>query len=93
MRIEAAQIVRPRAQEQSKFQCSACGADRGCDCNAPAIEKLAAINEANRKKQKAYRERRASRDAPVDIVAPAKAPSGAKRSMRTRRPSKASNAR
>jgi len=28
--------------QELPFRCSACGADRGCDCNAPAIEKAAA---------------------------------------------------
>jgi hypothetical protein len=39
MRIETSQIV--RQQEQSEFVCSSCGADRGCDCNAPALKRLA----------------------------------------------------
>jgi hypothetical protein len=64
-----AEIVQLRPQEQVKFQCSACGADRGCDCNAPAIEKLAAKQEQDRQRAKAYRDRKAaSRDAPVDIL-------------------------
>jgi hypothetical protein len=64
-----AEIVQLRPQEQAKFQCSACGADRGCDCNAPAVEKLAAIAENSRQKQQRYRDRKAAlRNAPVDIV-------------------------
>jgi hypothetical protein len=64
------EIVRLRPQEQAKFQCSACGADRGCDCNAPAVEKLARKAEQDRINQRAYRERkRAALDnAPIDFV-------------------------
>jgi len=56
---EQAQIIRFTKQE-APFVCPACGADRGCDCNAPAIEKLAHKVEQQRRNQKAYRERRAA---------------------------------
>jgi hypothetical protein len=46
----AQQIIRIQKQE-APFICSACGADRGCDCNAPAIEKLAAYRERERQKK------------------------------------------
>jgi hypothetical protein len=50
----------PRQQQlQAKYICSACGADRGCQCNAPAIEKLAQKQEQDRRRAKAYRERKA----------------------------------
>ena len=53
-------------QRQSEFICSACGASRDCDCNAPAVERLAAKQEQDRQRSKSYRERKtASRDAPV----------------------------
>jgi transposase-like protein len=32
------------------YQCSKCGAERGCDCNAPAIKKAAAALAANPQK-------------------------------------------
>jgi len=36
-------------RQELLFRCSACGADRGCDCNAPAIEKIAEALSANPK--------------------------------------------
>jgi hypothetical protein len=54
-----AAIVQLQKKEEAKFICSACGADRGCDCNAPAIEKLAQKQEQDRQRAKAYRERKA----------------------------------
>ena len=54
-------------QRQSEFVCSACGAARDCECNAPALERLAAKDEGNRQRQRAYRERKtALRNAPVE---------------------------
>jgi hypothetical protein len=41
--------VRQHKQELA-YRCSACGADRGCDCNAPAIKKAAAALAANPEK-------------------------------------------
>jgi hypothetical protein len=46
-------------QKQSRFICSACGSGRDCDCNAPALERLAAKKENERKASQAYRERKA----------------------------------
>jgi hypothetical protein len=57
---ETAQIIRPWQKEEARFLCSACGAERGCDCNAPAVEKLAHKVEQQRRNQKAYRERKAA---------------------------------
>jgi hypothetical protein len=57
--MTTAEIVHLRQQEQAKFQCSACGADRGCDCNAPAVEKLRELREATRQRVAAHRERKA----------------------------------
>jgi hypothetical protein len=57
------QIVRPHKQEVAQFQCSACGADRGCDCNAPAVEKANQVLARNERKRMADRERiQAKRD-------------------------------
>jgi uncharacterized coiled-coil DUF342 family protein len=53
-------IALPSAsQAPLKFICSACGADRGCQCDAPAIEKLAQKQEQDRQRAKTYRERKA----------------------------------
>lgn len=41
---------------QSQFVCSACGAGRDCDCNAPAMERLAEIKEQARQRQIKKRE-------------------------------------
>jgi hypothetical protein len=50
----------PRQQRlQAKFICSACGADRGCNCNAPAVEKLAQKQEQDRQRAREYRARKA----------------------------------
>ena len=70
---ETAQIIRLQKQE-APFICSACGAERGCDCNAPAIEKLAAYRE--RERQKKIRQRKKANnkndhvpgDTPVEII-------------------------
>jgi hypothetical protein len=65
-----AQIIQMQRKPEARFACSACGADRGCDCNAPAVEKLAKKQEQGRQASKAYRERQKtpSYDAPVDNV-------------------------
>jgi hypothetical protein len=52
------EVIEVQKQQAAKFLCSACGADRGCDCNAPAIEKLAAKMEQDRQRSKASRERK-----------------------------------
>ena len=44
--------------KQSKFICSACGSARDCNCNAPALERLAEKKEQDRQRAKAYRERK-----------------------------------
>ena len=76
--VAPAAISIPAVRQEAKFICSACGADRACDCNAPAIEKLAEITEQRRQARKSYRERKAqekqsSRDIPAveDNVEPA----------------------
>jgi hypothetical protein len=37
-------------KQELLYRCSACGADRGCDCSAPAIKKAAAAIAANPRK-------------------------------------------
>jgi hypothetical protein len=53
-----AEIVRFQNKQEAKFICSACGADRGCNCNAPAVEKLAEKLEQDRQRAKRARERK-----------------------------------
>jgi hypothetical protein len=52
-------IVQFQKKEEAKYICSACGADRGCNCNAPAVEKLAQKQEQDRQRSKEYRARKA----------------------------------
>jgi hypothetical protein len=64
-----AQIIQMQRKPEARFACSACGADRGCDCNAPAVEKLAKQAEQVRQRMKRYRENKPElRNAPVDNV-------------------------
>lgn len=44
--------------KQSKFICSACGSGRDCDCNAPALERLAELKEQARQRQIKKREQK-----------------------------------
>jgi hypothetical protein len=68
-----AEIIEFQKKQEAKFICSACGADRGCDCNAPAVEKLAEKLEQDRQRAKRAREKKktsrksinASRDAAI----------------------------
>jgi hypothetical protein len=69
----AAEIIKIDHRQQSEFVCSACGAGRDCDCNAPALERLAEMREQHRQRNKAYRERQkaeqdqSSRDVTRDV--------------------------
>jgi hypothetical protein len=56
--MTAAEFVQFQQRQEAKFICSACGADRGCQCNAPAVERLAEKYENERQAAKAYRERK-----------------------------------
>jgi hypothetical protein len=61
----------PRQQSpQAKYICSACGADRTCNCNAPAVDKLAQKQEQDRQRAKAYRERKAEENQSPRHVTP-----------------------
>src|SRR5262249_50061582 len=44
-------------QRQSEFVCSACGAGRECDCNAPALKRLAKLEEKREQHRQANRRR------------------------------------
>ena len=55
---QSAEIVQFQKKQEAKFICSACGADRGCDCNAPAVEKLARMKEQQRSAARDYRKRK-----------------------------------
>ena len=57
-----AEVVQLQKKEEAKFMCSACGSDRGCNCNAPAVEKLAEKIEQDRQRAKAYRERKKAQE-------------------------------
>jgi hypothetical protein len=48
-------IVQFQKKQEAKFICSACGADRGCNCNAPAVEKLAEKLEQDRQRARKAR--------------------------------------
>jgi DNA invertase Pin-like site-specific DNA recombinase len=39
-------------KEEAKYLCSSCGAEGGCQCNAPAVEKLAEKMEQDRRRAK-----------------------------------------
>jgi hypothetical protein len=45
--MSSAKVIQLRPKRAPEFVCSACGADRGCDCNAPAIDRAAAAIAAN----------------------------------------------
>jgi hypothetical protein len=51
-------IVQFQKKQEAKFICSACGADRGCDCNAPAVEKLAEKLEQDRQRARKARDKK-----------------------------------
>jgi hypothetical protein len=53
-----AEIIEFQKKQEAKFICSACGADRACNCNAPALEKLAELKEQNRQRQARHAEKK-----------------------------------
>lgn len=53
-----AEIIQFQKKELSKFYCSACGADRVCNCAAPALEREAAQRELHRQRQAKYRNKK-----------------------------------
>jgi hypothetical protein len=57
-----AEIVQLQKKEAAKFQCSACGADRGCHCNAPAVEKLLEIQQRKREHDRRTYERKKAKE-------------------------------
>jgi len=60
-----------RQVKQSQFVCSACGADRACDCNAPALERELARKEAHRVVAREHAKRkRGEKQRPIDINTP-----------------------
>jgi hypothetical protein len=68
-----AEVILFHKKEEAKFISSACGADRGCNCNAPAVEKLAEKMEQQRQASKAYRERKAEVKEQLRQLAPSEA--------------------
>jgi hypothetical protein len=64
-----AAIVQFQQRQEAKFICSACGADRGCQCNAPAVEKLAEMREQARQRDRTYKERKSQqKQQPGDVA-------------------------
>ncbi len=60
-------VVQMRPQKQELlFRCTACGADRGCDCNAPAIEKM--LDNRERERQRGRKRRAKSMTASADVT-------------------------
>jgi hypothetical protein len=57
--MSEAAIELHQKKEEAKFICSACGADRVCNCDAPAVEKLAAKMEQDRQRARKAREKKA----------------------------------
>jgi hypothetical protein len=50
-------------KQEAKWLCSACGEDRNCNCNAPAVEKLAAKLEQDRQRaRRAYEKKKAEQN-------------------------------
>ena len=68
---QIAEVIQFQKKQEAKFICSRCGADRDCNCNAPAVEKLAAQREAQRRADAKYakkrKEKRKQNQDPVDI--------------------------
>jgi hypothetical protein len=57
-------------QKQSKFICSACGSARDCACDAPALERLAAIKEQTRQRTIKAREKAKENQQSCSATAP-----------------------
>lgn len=58
-----AAIIQLQKKQQAQFICSACGADRGCQCNAPAVEKLAEKLKQDRdRSRRAYEKKKNQRE-------------------------------
>jgi hypothetical protein len=51
------QLIQFQKKQEAKFLCSRCGAERGCDCNAPAVEKLFELRERERQKKRRQRQK------------------------------------
>ena len=47
-----------RVRQELPYRCWACGADRGCDCDAPAVEKLATQRQRQREADARYSAKR-----------------------------------
>ena len=62
-----AAIVQFQKKEDAQFICSACGADRGCNCSAPAVEKLAAMKEDQRKRNRESMQRKRAEESTARV--------------------------
>lgn len=70
-----AEVVQFQKKQETAFMCSACGADRGCDCNAPALKRLADLEERkerqrqqNRESMQRAREKEKQNQSPVEYT-------------------------
>lgn len=60
---QSAEVIQFQKKQEAKFICSACGGDRACDCNAPAVEKLAEKREQDRQRaRRAYEKKKSEQD-------------------------------
>jgi hypothetical protein len=56
-------LGKSQKKQEAKWLCSACGEDRNCNCNAPAVEKLAAKLEQDRQRaRRAYEKKKAEQN-------------------------------
>jgi hypothetical protein len=59
-----------QTKKESEFVCSACGADRACDCNAPALEREAARRELHRQAQIKHRNKKRQQNQELRDITP-----------------------
>ena len=58
-----AEVIQFQKKQEAKYICSACGADRVCNCAAPAVEKLADKMEQDRQRaRRAYEKKKAEQN-------------------------------
>lgn len=60
--MAGAAIIQFQKKEEAKWLCSSCGADRDCNCNAPAVERLAEIRERARQEKRQRKKTKENKD-------------------------------
>ena len=82
----SAEVIMLQRKQEAKFICSACGADRICNCNAPALERLTQLEEKaaeqrekKRKQKQKQREKSNENNDPVAATYDAEASSAARK--------------